>query len=160
MSRKTSRIMAMGLLTASIVVMGMDLAAPSQINSTQAEASDSLLETVLELENKIDELEATNVRLTDEVDRLSEGYSETLALSDLEENPESDSDNGEDDEEDTEKAVTEEAVREFAITVREDEPSSVVAEQLAYFGVIDDRHTFNDFLKKMVMPRKCVQVIM
>ncbi|WP_423189207.1 hypothetical protein ACO1PF_11540 [Alkalibacterium sp. f15] len=147
MSRKTSRILALGLLTASIMVMGMDLAAPSQIKATQAESSESLLETVLELENKIDELEAENVRLNDGLNRLSEGYSETLALSDLEENPESDSDNGADGEEDTEKTATEEDVREFTITVREDEPSSVVAEQLAYFGIIDDRYAFNDFLE-------------
>ncbi|MFO8069520.1 MAG: hypothetical protein R6U02_06055 [Alkalibacterium sp.] len=148
MSRKTSRILALGILAASMMVMGIDLAAPSQIRTTQAEASDSLIETVSELETRIDELEAENGQLKDGLDRLSEGYSGTLTLSDIEDNQESDSDNGTDGEEDAENKVTEDEVQEFTVTVREGEPSSVVAEQLEDLGIIDDPYAFNDFLEK------------
>lgn len=153
MSRKTSQILASGLLAASMIVMGLELWSPSRIQSTQAHSSDSLIENVSLLEDKVNELEQENRRLNDEIERLSEGYSNGVSLSDFEdEEAEKDVDEEKKDDEtqteNTESDVQEDPVREFTVTVKEGEPSSVVAEQLEELGVIEDRHAFNTFLEK------------
>lgn len=154
MSKKTSRILALGLLMSSMVVMGLDVWSKEQFNSAQSTSPDALVENVAELENKIEDLESENVRLSDEVNRLSQGYANTLTISDVVENANEDEDGetvttsnqqDEDEEDDSEK---------YTVTVRDGEPSSVVAEQLESLGVIEDRYDFNDYLEKNDLAKK------
>lgn len=156
MSRKTSRIVAVSLLASSIIVMGLGGLDSDQSLSAQENGSSSFAETVSKLEEKVSDLESENSRLQDEVTRLSEGFSNNLAGSDFEdENLTASESDGEDelDEEENESEATEtvegteEKVREYTITVKDGEPSSVVAEQLETLGLIEDRYAFNDFLE-------------
>ncbi|GEK89287.1 endolytic transglycosylase MltG [Alkalibacterium putridalgicola] len=145
MSRKTSQILSVGLLLSSMVVMGLEIGSKTQ-------SSEASVETIAELENKIDELEEENNRIKDEHDRLTEGYANSLTLSDVEVFEE-------DDLESTEAVTTssdEEAkkARQFTVTVKEGEPSSVVAEQLEYLGVIEDRYAFSDYLETNGLAKK------
>lgn len=166
MSRKTSRVLAMGLLTSSIVVMALGVWSPKQLQSTQAQSSNALVDTVTELEEKTVILEQENTRLSEEVDRLSEGYSNNLSLDDFEDEDEPTSKSEEEESEDVDSNQTdsvegsestesvEEKISEYTVTVKEGEPSSVVAEQLESLGLIEDRHAFNAFLEKYDYAKK------
>lgn len=160
MTRKTSRILALGLLTSSVVVMGLEIWSPVELKDTYAKSSDSLTENVIELEDRIVELESENARLNDEIDRLSEGYTNALSLSDIETSEMSISETNTDQSDETAEAEDgtndseEETVQEYTVTVRDGEPSSVVAQQLENFGVIEDRHAFNDYLETNDLAKK------
>lgn len=154
MSRKTSQILSAGLLLSSMVLMGLEI-------GSQAQSSETLVETITELETKIEELEEENSRIAGEHDRLSEGYANALDLDDVEA---TDSDSGDEDSEASVETSSEEVAEEetedtdeaeaFTVTVKEGEPSSVVADQLEYLGLIDDRYAFSDYLETNDLAKK------
>ncbi|SFC53264.1 hypothetical protein SAMN04488102_10964 [Alkalibacterium subtropicum] len=152
MSKKTSRILSLGLLVSSMVVMGLEVWSPGVLTTSQTQSSEVLVDQIAELENKVEELEAENSRIKDEHDRLTEGYANSLTLSDVEVIEEGEQGNTESvttsSDEDSEKA------RQFTVTVKEGEPSSVVADQLQYLGIIDDRYAFNDYLEENDLAKK------
>lgn len=158
MSKKTSRILSIGLLVSSMVVMGLEIWSPSFLRTSQTESPESLVENITELENKILDLEEENRSISQELDRLTEGYSNRLTLSDVEEtdeeNDESDADEESVSTSGDEEAEVEENIQEFTLTVKEGEPSSVLAEQLEYLGVIENRHDFNEFLESNDLAKK------
>jgi len=147
MTRKTTQVLSAGLLLSSFVIMGLEI-------GSQAQSSETLNETISELETKIDELEEENSRIAGEHDRLSEGYANAFELDDVEA---TDADSEDEDsatsaeassEEDEETAESDSNESEsFTVTIKEGEPSSVVADQLEYLGLIDDRYAFSDYLE-------------
>jgi len=148
MTRKTTQVLSVGLLLSSFVIMGLEI-------GSQAQSSETLNETISELETKIDELEEENSRIAGEHDRLSEGYANAFELDDVEA---TDADSEDEDsatsaeasseEEDEETAESDSNESEsFTVTIKEGEPSSVVADQLEYLGLIEDRYAFSDYLE-------------
>ncbi|MER2063538.1 MAG: hypothetical protein ABS873_02725 [Alkalibacterium sp.] len=154
MSRKTTQILSLGLLVSSVVVMGIEVWSPQSSGSSSAQSSENLTAQITELENKIEALEEENSQISAEHDRLSEGYANSLTMEELEELEDIDAENTEADEETSSSETTNAGdsdsdgdVRQFTITVKDGEPSSVIADQLVYHGLIEDRFAFNDYLE-------------
>ncbi|WP_146923013.1 endolytic transglycosylase MltG [Alkalibacterium kapii] len=146
MKKKTIQILCLGLLLSGVIFLGMIRLFPTQPDLTSVQSSESLVEQVNILKEKTQKLEKENDRIIDELDRLTEGYSNTLSLTKILEIKEDDQTEYDLVEVSSEKESRER--KQFTITVKDGEPSSVIAEQLLDLGLIENRLEFNDYLQK------------
>ena len=150
MSKKNIRLLALGFLLSSLLIITLN-----GLFQTESEASDGnqveeLQKEIHFLEEKIVGLEFENEALMSQIDSadLAENSSEEEAESQEEDSQETEVETeadeveeDEDEEEETPSATT------YTVVIEENEPSSVIADQLVTFGLIEDRHAFNAYLE-------------
>lgn len=156
MSKKNIRLLALGFGLSALLLITLNGLFQTESNASNGGRSDDLQAEIHYLEEKVVSLELENESLvqqldnselavlSDEAEESSENTEETE-----EEIQEEESLEEEDEEENTEEDSEEENVATtYTVVVNENEPSSVIADQLVEFGLIEDRHAFNTYLEE------------
>lgn len=148
MSKKNIRLLALGFLLSSLLIVTLNGLFQTESEASNGDQIDELQNEIHFLEEKVVSLELENERLLGQVDSTS------TALNSSEEEAESQEEESQETEEETEAEEVEEDEEEtpsattYTVVIEENEPSSVIADQLLTFGLIEDRHAFNKYLEE------------
>lgn len=144
MSKKNIRLLALGFLLSSLLIVTLNGLFQSESEASEEKQVEELQNEIHFLEEKIVSLELENESLLSQVD------STDLAVDSTKEEVESQGETSQDTEEETETEEDEEetpSATTYTVVIEENEPSSVIADQLVTFGLIEDRHAFNAYLE-------------
>ncbi|GAA0369622.1 hypothetical protein GCM10008932_21580 [Alkalibacterium iburiense] len=144
MSKKNIRLLALGFLLSSLLIVTLNGLFQTESEASDRDQVDELQNEIHFLEEKVVSLELDNERLLGQVDSTS------TALNSPEEEAESQEEDSQEMEEETEAEDEEEtpSATTYTVVIEENEPSSVIADQLLTFGLIEDRHAFNEYLEE------------
>lgn len=154
MSKKNIRLLALGFLLSSLLLLTLNGLA-KETNASENESTEELEAKITFLEERAASLELENEKLLTElngeepVETEEAPEEEPVEEETPEEEQDLEEDEGSDSEEDdtVEEEPEEETITTYTIVVNENEPSSVIADQLLDYGLIDDRVAFNGYLE-------------
>lgn len=150
MSKKNIRLLALGFLLSALLLITLNGLFQAESKASDDQESDDLQKEIHYLEEKVVSLELENEELLNQINStelaVHSDEAEMEESQELEE--ETEEETTEDElEEDAEEETEESAVTTYTVVIQENEPSSVIADQLVDFGLIEDRHAFNTYLE-------------
>ncbi|WP_161878858.1 endolytic transglycosylase MltG [Alkalibacterium sp. MB6] len=138
MSKKNIRLMALGFFLSGLLLLMLTALPFSNEQSDNEQTAEAIESELHYLEEKLVSLELENEELMKALEATEGGSIE-------EEEPEVEV---EVEAEVDEEEEVEDTVQTYTVVVQEGQPSSVVANQLEEFGLIEDRHAFNTYLEE------------
>lgn len=167
MSKKNIRLLALGFFMSGLLLVSLQALPFNGDKSNNEHTAEALESEVHFLEEKLVALELENEELIATLESVEVVSAEEEATTEGGENEEDNEESNDEDKEETEtesdasqteeeteepvdaeEEEAEETVKTYTVVVKEGQPSSVIANQLEEFGLIEDRHAFNSYLEE------------